>query len=105
MEQPHFFSHPIFVAVLLIEEDCPLANICGSLPLFRMWDATTAWLLIGGVGSCPGSEPWPPKQSMLNLTTRPWGRPSHPVFILSLALSFAAGLSLVKYYQLMFQMT
>ena len=46
------------------EEDW--ANICANLPLFCMWDASTAWLT-NGIGPCLGSKPvnlGPPKWSM-----------------------------------------
>ena len=38
------------------EEDWLWANICASLPLFHMWDASMAWLM-SGVGLCLGSKP------------------------------------------------
>ena len=53
-------THPSLFA----EEDWPWANICAHLPLFCMWDATTAWFDKQCVGPCPGSKPanlGPPK--------------------------------------------
>ena len=38
------------------EEDCPWANIYANLPLFCMWNATTAWLDEHCVGPRLGSE-------------------------------------------------
>ena len=57
------------------EEDSPWANTYASLPLFCMWVAATAWALTSGVGPYLGTEPGLPEQSVLNLTTRPWGLP------------------------------
>ena len=39
------------------EEDCPWANTCAKLPLFCMWDNTTAWLHEWCVGLCRASKP------------------------------------------------
>ena len=57
------------------EEDLPWANICASLPLFRVSVATIAWPLMSGIGLCPGTEHGLLKQHALNLTTRPRGQP------------------------------
>uniref|UniRef100_A0A8C4MNW3 Monoamine oxidase B n=1 Tax=Equus asinus asinus TaxID=83772 RepID=A0A8C4MNW3_EQUAS len=38
-----------------------ISNVCANLPLFCMWDATTAWLDKQCVGLCLGSEPANPR--------------------------------------------
>ena len=58
-----------------LEEDLPCANICASCPLFFTRVAATAWRPMSGVGPHPGTQPGPPKQSVLDLTTSPWGHP------------------------------
>ena len=60
----YFFSYVfcLFVYLFLDEEDSPWTNICANLPLFCMWDASTAWLM-SGVGPLPGSEPVNPGRS------------------------------------------
>ena len=52
--RPELISVPVF-----------LYFVCGS--------PATAWPLTSGVGLYPGTEPRLPKQSVLNLTTRPQG--------------------------------
>ena len=56
-----------FIFSFFGEEDCPWANICANLPLFRIWEAATAWLDERCVGLRQGSEQANlrlPKQSM-----------------------------------------
>ena len=69
------FSKPnnLFFFFSFAEGDSPWANICAHPPLCCMWVTTTAWLPTSGVGPHPGTKPRPPRWSVPNLTTRPWG--------------------------------
>ena len=46
---------PIFL--FLPGKDCHWVNICANLPLFCIWDTSTAWLDEWSVGPCSGSKP------------------------------------------------
>ena len=65
------------------EEYLPWANISANSPLFCMWVAATVRLLMSGVSLCPETEPGPLKQSVANLTTRPWGWPHKEAFVVN----------------------
>ena len=72
------------LALFLFEEDCCWANICGSLPLFCMWDASSAWLDEWCVGSTPGiwtCEPWAAEAQPVNLTTKSPGQRPRLLFV------------------------
>ena len=69
-----------FFIYFFAEEDSPWANIYANLPLFRMWDATTAWLLMSGISPHTGMELGLLKWSALNLTTRPQGKPLNIIY-------------------------
>ena len=55
----------------LLEEDCPWANICASLPLFYMWVATRAWLDEWCVDPHSGSIPANPRSPKWSAQTQP----------------------------------
>ena len=59
----------IYLLAFFGEEDCCWANICASLPLLCMWDATSVWLDEQCVGLRPGSEPANPGLPKLSMTT------------------------------------
>ena len=66
------------------EEYLPWANICASLSLLCMWDASTAWLM-DVVGLRPGSGPmnlghW--NRAYGILTTQPQGHPASAFILL-----------------------
>uniref|UniRef100_A0A9R8N1B8 Thioredoxin n=1 Tax=Equus caballus TaxID=9796 RepID=A0A9R8N1B8_HORSE len=75
------YSNVVFLEVDV--DDCQispeLTNICASLPLLYMWDASAAWPM-SGVGLRPGSEPANQgrrSRTCGTLTTRPRAWPTH----------------------------
>ena len=56
-----FVCHIYFYFIIFGEEDWSWANICANLPLFCLWDATTAWLDEQYVGPQLVSKPVNPK--------------------------------------------
>ena len=79
------FDHSYFLFLLFFsEEDWPWAKICANLPLFYMWDDTTAWLDEQCVGPCPGSEPVNPRLPEWSSRTWAlchWASPIHHLLI------------------------
>ena len=53
------------------EEGWPWANICANLPLFCMWDTTTAWLDKQYIGPCLGPKPVNPGLAKQSTLTQP----------------------------------
>ena len=69
-----FFSFLFF----LVKKIGPELTSVANLPLFCMWDATTAWLDEQCVGVCLGTEST--EAEHVNLTTMPLGQPPHAAF-------------------------
>ena len=61
------------VFFFFLRKICPELTSVTNVLLFCLWATTTAWPLMSGAGPCPGNKPRLPKQSTLNLTTRPPG--------------------------------
>ena len=78
---PRFFFFP--------EEDLPWANICCQSPFILYVGHCHNMATNEGVGTLLGTEPGPPKRSVLNLTTRPWDQPqTSDLFVLVLCCVF-----------------